>query len=289
MKHSCDARWAAVQLVWGAIVCAALTATCPQLVAAEADAELDVPYVVTPHVAVRQMLEAAGVQEGEVVYDLGCGDGRFVIAAARDFGARGVGVDIDAELIQESVENARQAGVSDRVRFIEADLFDVDIKEADVVTLYLFPEVNMKLRPRLLAELRPGARVVSHAFDMRDWEPNRTIPVESMYSVAYLWIVPAPVAGSWRLSLADGAEALLTLQQRYQRVEGSLEIGDRIEILEETRLSGKELEFRFGEPDNPTVVRVEFEDDRARGTFTGASAGAREWTAERVATAALSE
>jgi len=152
----------------------------------------DVPYVQTPHEVVAQMLRLAGVDRNDVVYDLGSGDGRLVIAAARDFGARGVGVEIDPRLVAQSVESARRAGVGDRVTFREHDLFQTDLADATVVTLYLSPALNLRLRPKLLRELRAGARIVSHDFDMGDWPPARAlrIDVRERASQVYLWVVP---------------------------------------------------------------------------------------------------
>ena len=152
----------------------------------------DVPYVQTPHEVVTQMLRLAGVDRNDVVYDLGSGDGRLVIAAARDFGARGVGVEIDPRLVARSVESARRAGVGDRVTFREQDLFQTDLADATVVTLYLSPALNLRLRPKLLRELRAGARIVSHDFDMGDWPPARAlrIDVRERASQVYLWVVP---------------------------------------------------------------------------------------------------
>ena len=152
----------------------------------------DVPYVQTPHEVVAQMLRLAGVGRNDVVYDLGSGDGRLVIAAARDFGARGVGVEIDPRLVAQSVESARRAGVGDRVTFREQDLFQTDLADATVVTLYLSPASNLRLRPKLLRELRPGARIVSHDFDMGDWPPARALRIDVMEraSQVYLWVVP---------------------------------------------------------------------------------------------------
>ncbi len=138
----------------------------------------DVPYVPTPHEVVQHMLKLAELKSGDLVYDLGCGDGRIVIEAARTPGVRGVCVEIDPERIAEARENAKQAGVSDRIRFVQGDLFEVPFSDATVVTLYLLPQVNLRLRPRLLKELRPGTRVVSHAFDMGDWTPERKEVVE---------------------------------------------------------------------------------------------------------------
>jgi SAM-dependent methyltransferase len=151
----------------------------------------DVPYVQTPHEVVAEMLRLAEVGRDDVVYDLGSGDGRLVIAAARDFGARGVGVEIDPRLVASSAESARRAGVGDRVSFREADLFQVDLSDATVVTLYLSRALNLRLRPKLLRELRPGARIVSHDFDMGEWAPTRTIRVDLRDRGArvYLWVV----------------------------------------------------------------------------------------------------
>lgn len=150
--------------------------------------EPDVPYEPSAPGVVDAMLRLAKVGPGDVVYDLGCGDGRIVVAAAR-LGARGVGVDIDPRRIREARANARAAGVEDRVELREGDLFEADVRPATVVMLYLWPEVNLRLRPKLLAELRPGTRVVSHAHDMGDWEPERTAVVGG--ARIFLWIVPA--------------------------------------------------------------------------------------------------
>jgi SAM-dependent methyltransferase len=151
--------------------------------------KLDVPYVPTPQNVVDAMLKLAAVTKNDVVYDLGCGDGRIVITAAKNHGARGVGIDIDPERIKEAKANAEKAGVSDRVKFIEQDLFQTDFKEASVVTLYLLPDINLKLRPKLQSDLKPGTRIVSHAFDMGDWQPDKTENIEGR--TIYLWTIPA--------------------------------------------------------------------------------------------------
>ena len=158
---------------------------------------LDVPYVPTTEEAVAAMLSLAEVKKSDVVYDLGCGDGRIVIAAAKNFGAHGVGIDIDPQRIAEANANAKRVGVEKLVRFEEKDLFQSDFKEATVVTLFLLSSVNMKLRPKLLAELKPGTRVVSNTFDMGDWKPDREITVPNtdddsfLSHRLYLWTVPA--------------------------------------------------------------------------------------------------
>jgi SAM-dependent methyltransferase len=162
--------------------------------AASAPAQVarDVPYVPTPPEVVERMLQLGQVAKGDVVYDLGCGDGRIVIAAVKKPGVRGVGVDIDPERIAEAKKNAETAGVADKVTFIEADLFKAPIKDASVVMLYLLPEVNLRLRPRLLSELKPGTRIVSHAFDMGDWPAEQRVEVDlpGRQYILYRWTVP---------------------------------------------------------------------------------------------------
>lgn len=152
--------------------------------------EPDVRYDPSPREVVRAMLDLAGVTEKDVVYDLGSGDGRIPIAAARDYGARGVGIEIDPKLVARARTNAEEAGVAERVTFRNEDLFEADFREATVVTLFLLPEVNLRLRPRLLAELRPGTRVISHYHDMGDWEPDRSIKL--LGRSVYLWTIPKP-------------------------------------------------------------------------------------------------
>lgn len=149
----------------------------------------DVRYEPSPPEVVTAMLKLAGVQKGDLLYDLGCGDGRIVVAAVRDFGARGVCIDIDPQRIKEARENARKNGVQNRIRFRNEDLFKADFRDADVVTLYLLPHLNLKLRPRLWAELRPGTRIVSHSHDMGDWKPEKEVQVEGQ--TIYFWTVPA--------------------------------------------------------------------------------------------------
>jgi SAM-dependent methyltransferase len=153
---------------------------------------LDVPYVPTHERIVAEMLKMADVKGSDVLYDLGCGDGRIPITAAKQFGTRGVGIDIDPQRVTEAKENAKTAGVTDRVKFFEGDIFDADIKEATVVTLYLLPDVNLRLRPKLLADLKPGTRIVSHNYDMGDWAPLKTVTMEvsGTSHTVYYWVVP---------------------------------------------------------------------------------------------------
>jgi Methyltransferase domain len=157
-----------------------------------AEREPDVVYVPTAYEVVEQMLELANVTGDDILYDLGSGDGRIPITAAQKFGTQGVGIDINPERIQEANENARQAGVTDRVKFLQQDLFTSNFSEATVVTLYLLPELNLKLRPELFRQLKPGTRVVSNAFDMGDWKPDRVVQTKGG-STIYLWIIPEQV------------------------------------------------------------------------------------------------
>ena len=156
----------------------------------------DVPYVPTHERIVDRMLTMANVKREDVLYDLGSGDGRIVITAAQKYGTRGVGIDIDPERVREANENAQRAGVTDRVRFILGDIFDADIRPATVVTMYLLPEVNLRLLPKLRAELKPGTRIVSHNYDLGDWRPHRTakLTVNATEHHVYFWIMPPGAA-----------------------------------------------------------------------------------------------
>jgi hypothetical protein len=160
------------------------------------EVERDVPYVPTPEPVVQRMLELGQVGPDDVIYDLGSGDGRVVITAAKQYGARGVGIDIDPQLVQEANANAQKAGVTDRVEFRQQDLFQADFSKATVVTLYLLPEVNLRLRPQLLEQLQPGTRIISHAFDMDDWKPEQTVEVDG--STIYVWTVPEEIPENLR-------------------------------------------------------------------------------------------
>ncbi len=165
------------------------TSDTPRIDRAIAQPQLDVPYVPTPTAVVNAMLTLGNVKKNDVLYDLGSGDGRIVITAAQKFGTRGVGIDIDPQRVKDANQNAQKAGVTDRVEFRQQDLFTTDLRNATIVTLYLLPEINLKLRPRLLSQLKPGTRIVSHAFDMGDWKPQKVVKVGS--ETIYYWTVPA--------------------------------------------------------------------------------------------------
>jgi SAM-dependent methyltransferase len=183
------------------------------------------------------------VGKNDLVYDLGCGDGRIVIAAAQKAGARGVGVDLDPVRIKESLENARQAKVGNRVQFFQQDLFQTDIAKATVLMLYLWPEVNLKLRPKLLRELKPGTRVVSHSHDMGSWEPDQTIRTTDGHRV-YFWVLPANVTGIWEWDMPGETERyVMRLSQQFQRVSGRLQLGPDGIPVKNLELRGDRLQF----------------------------------------------
>jgi precorrin-6B methylase 2 len=176
----------------------------PEAPAAVPKSELrapDVVFVPTPHQVVEAMLKVAKVRKGDVLYDLGSGDGRIPITAARKYGvARGIGIEINPERIKEANENRIKAGVADRVTFLNADLFESNLSDATVITLYLLPSLNLKLLPKLLKELKPGTRIVSHAFDMGSWKPQRTLNVGGRD--VYFWTIPAPGTPSYNAAMA---------------------------------------------------------------------------------------
>lgn len=237
-------------------------------------AEADVPYVPTPQAVVDEMLRMAKVGAGDYVIDLGSGDGRIVIAAAKTFGARGFGVEIDGGLVSNARREAARQGVADRAEFRERNLFITDISGATVLTMYLFPRVIMQLRPRLFAELKPGTRVVSHDFDMGNWQPDehKTVAVpEKPYgppkSEIYLWIVPANAAGTWQWRLNIGGTPVayeLALQQTFQMLAGGPVVGGRTARIEGGRMRGEEIRF---------LLTADIGGREVRHEFTGRAAG----------------
>jgi SAM-dependent methyltransferase len=270
-------------------VLAALLAGCSVPTGVQSD--FSSPYVPSPSTTVERMLAVAMVTPGDIVMDLGSGDGRIVIAAAKRYGARGTGVEYDPKLVEMSRRNAREAGVADRVNFIEGDLFKVDLSTATVVTVYLLPDVNLKLRDKLLAELSPGTRVVAHDFDMESWRPDR---VESFYapeknsgrggtSRVMLWIVPAHARGTWKLrspALPAPGEAEVQITQNFQALEGQATVGHRRVALTAPTLRGAEIRFAIDAGGGPLEFVGEVRGHEIVGTVHGA-AGAWSWRATR--------
>ena len=232
---------------------------------------LEVPFVPTPHALVQRMLDLAEVGASDYLIDLGCGDGRIAVAAALR-GARALGVDLDPLRIEEAAAAARIAGVEARVRFRRQDLFRTAIYEASVVALYLLPGINLALRPRLLTELRPGARIVSHAFDMGDWRPEAEETFEGRR--IFLWVVPAVAGGRWALTHADGSAFALEIEQRYQEVAGTLTGAGRAMALRDAKLHGTSLAFTVDAASGPRTYR---------GAIDGAAiTGEAGWSARRL-------
>ena len=226
----------------------------------------DVMWLPTPDAMVERMLAAAKTTSEDVVYDLGAGDGRIPIAAARRFGATAVGIEYDGELAALARRNAERAGVADKVTIVQGDIFKEDFSRATVVTLYLLPDLNQQLRPRLLA-MKPGTRVVSHAWDMGEWEPDATFRTGE--SEAFLWIVPAWVEGRWTLQDEGGFFAgEVELTQRFQRVGGTLTLRGKAQPLLGAYVDGENLGFTFVDLDGGVrSVRGKIDGARLSGSL----------------------
>jgi SAM-dependent methyltransferase len=223
----------------------------------------DVMWLPTPDAMVSRMLEAAKVNPGDVVYDLGAGEGRIPIAAAKQFGARAVGIEYDEKLAALAERNAERAGVADKVKIIHGDIFKEDFSKATVVTMYLLPDLNYQLRPQILA-MKPGTRVVSHMWDMGEWEPDDAFVVEG--NEAFLWIVPAKVAGRWTLRDDRGFEAEANIAQQFQRIGGTLTVRGKTQPLLGAYVNGATLGFTFQDSDGAIKsVRAQVNADRAMG------------------------
>ena len=226
--------------------------------------DLDVPFVRTPIRVVEEMLRVAEVNGDDVLYDLGCGDGRIVITAAGNTGAFGVGIDMDPERIKESRENAVKAKVEDLTEFVEQDFFQADVGRATVVTLYVLTKVNLRLRPKLLRQLRPGARIVSHNYGMGEWEPDLSTVVTGEFDThtVYLWVVPANVAGTWEWTLPTGTgeeRYVLELNQHFQRVQGSILSGLSKVSVRDIELEGDRIRFDLERMVKDGIVPMHFE------------------------------
>jgi SAM-dependent methyltransferase len=223
----------------------------------------DVIWVPTPDEVVDRMLRMAQVTPNDYVVDLGAGDGKIAIAAAKKFGARALGIEYNADMARHAQRNVERAGVAGRARIVQGDIFISDFSQATVVTMYLLPALNLKLRPQLLA-MRPGTRVVSHSFSMDDWEADEISSLDGRR--AYFWVVPSAVAGAWTLELAGGgaAEKLeLALEQRYQKIEGTVALNTVLGGLREARLRGYVIAFSY------------VDDKGLRRDFSGRVSGAR--------------
>jgi precorrin-6B methylase 2 len=244
----------AFRMVYGLALIAGLAGlTCGQ---SQAQVRLDVPYVPTPQNVVDHMLDMAKLTKDDVHIDLGSGDGRIVITAAKR-GARSTGIDLNPTRIAEANENAKKAGVADRVTFIQGNLFEMDIGKANVLTMYLLQGVNLQLRPRILSELRPGSRVVSHAFTMNEWEADQHANLNGRN--IYLWIVPGKAEGTWEAE-SGGRKFTLNLRQAFQKITGTATI-DGKSLPVTGRLTGNVIDLSADLGGGATSLRGEIKDD----------------------------
>lgn len=274
-------RWIAAPLLLGLCFVAAGDVAAQETEGTER--EPDVPYVATPMPVVEAMLGLGRVDARDTLFDLGSGDGRIVIAAARRYGTRGVGVEIDSGLVATSRRNAREAGVEGLVSFLRGDLFEVDLSSATVVTLYLLSSVNRRLRPKLLEELRPGTRIVSHAFGMGEWGYDSLVRVSQereRTAYVYHWLVPADVSGTWRVTTSDGRAFTVEIEQLYQQLRMRVVDGPERTVIHDPILRGTGLEFalgRLGEPGERRRFVGSVFGDEMKGARSGGA-----WTARRI-------
>jgi hypothetical protein len=269
-------------------------------------ATASVPYVPTPQDVVERMLEIAKVTANDYVIDLGSGDGRIVVTAARKHKARGFGVDLNPERISEANANARKAGVTDRVLFQQQDLFETDLGDATVVTMYLLPRVNLELRPKLL-DLKPGTRLVSHDFSMEDWKPDVYVKMEAKdkyggaggTSDIYFWVIPAKVGGIWQWELPVTGKSIayeIALSQKFQTIAGKAKVGGRTVALQNPKLIGDAISFSFTAEVNGMPVKHQFSGKVQGAAISGnvALSGSRiqaqlDWTAQRTAAMSIED
>ena len=265
-----------------------------------AAAQASVPYVPTPQLVVDRMLQMAKVTPQDYLIDLGSGDGRIVVTAAKQYGARGFGVDLNPVRIQESLDNAAKAGVGDRVVFQQHNLFETDLSDATVITMYLLPRVNLDLRPKLL-ELKPGTRIVSHDFSMDDWRPDDTVSFEvqdkygpgggSGTSAIYFWVVPAKVTGPWQWQSTIAGKPQnyeMVLEQSFQAITGTVRAGGRSVKLQDATLRGDQISGSFTAEVNGSALKHEFAGRVAGGNIDGSmklsgsrTQGQLDWNAMR--------
>jgi SAM-dependent methyltransferase len=229
----------------------------------------DVVWVPTPQELVDKMLDMAKVTRQDYVMDLGSGDGRTVITAAKR-GARALGVEYNADMVDLSKRNAAREGITDKATFVKADLFETDLSQATVITMFLLPDINLKLRPKIL-DLKPGTRIVSNTFTMEAWEPDETVRIENnctSWCTAHFWIVPAKVEGTWRIPQGE-----LTLQQNFQIVTGTLNAGGASQAITNGRLRGDQITFTAG--------RTQYNGRVNGNTITGTVSSGGSWNATR--------
>jgi SAM-dependent methyltransferase len=238
----------------------------------------DVIWVPTPDEVVDRMLRMAQVGPNDLVFDLGAGDGKIAIAAAKKFGARSVGIEYNPDMARFAQGNVEKAGVTGKARIVNGDIFATDFTQATVITMYLLPALNLKLRPQIL-QMRPGTRVVSHSFTMDDWEPDETSSMDGRR--AYFWVVPANVNGSWALE-TGGDKAEIAFDQRFQKIDGTVNLGHTQGGLRHAKLSGANISFAY--VDNSGVRRDyagRVSNGRMEGSFHADGGTEGRWSASK--------
>lgn len=258
-------RFARYRTLSGALAASMLVFAAPGFAQ---EVRLDVPYVPTSQTTVDEMLKIAKVTAKDYVIDLGSGDGRIVVSAAK-LGATAMGVDINPQRIKESHENAKAAGVTDKVKFFQQDLFQTKFSDATVLTMYLLPSVNLRLRPTILNEMKPGTRIVSHDFDMGDWKPDQFKDLGT--DQVYFWLVPAKVEGAWTAKVGNDSYKL-DLTQKFQEVSGSASMGGKTLKVENGRLAGETFTFELVDGGNRRTLT---------GTVSGNSIAGKDWSATK--------
>lgn len=265
-------------VLFGVAGCA-IAATSAQAQSSGKPLKLDIPYVPTPQEVVDRMLQLANITSSDFVMDLGCGDGRMLVTAAQRYGARGFGVDLNPVRIKEANENATKAKVADKVRFEIKNLFDTPIERASVLTMYLLPDVNLKLRPRILDDMKPGSRIVSHDFHMDDWKPDHQETIVD--HDVFFWIVPAKVEGNWTLR-ASGETFAMNIRQRFQQIEGTIAAGKLEGKIREGRIEGTRIRFNAVFSDGSTrIFSGEIQDGKMVFSAANTPRIVEDWTAQR--------
>jgi ubiquinone/menaquinone biosynthesis C-methylase UbiE len=258
-------RLARHRMLSGMLAASLLAAATPSFAQ---EVRLDVPYVPTSQTTVDEMLKIANVTAKDYVIDLGSGDGRIVVSAAK-LGATAMGVDINPQRIKESHENAKAAGVTDKVKFFQQDLFQTKFSDATVLTMYLLPSVNLRLRPTILNEMKPGTRIVSHDFDMGDWKPDQFKDLGT--DQVYFWLVPAKVEGSWTAKVGPDSYKL-ELTQKFQEVSGTATMSGKTLKVENGRLAGENFTFELVDGGNRRVMM---------GKVSGGNITGKDWSATK--------
>jgi hypothetical protein len=290
MQSSTGLHWSRRRWLRGMLAMASVAA-CPRVQAQEVNAG---PYVPTPQHVVERMLRMAAVNDKDFIVDLGSGDGRIVITAARQFGARGLGVDISEQLVDQATTAAHRERVADRVQFLRQDAFKTDIREASVLTLYLLPNILLELRPRLLAQLKPGARIVSHDYNLGDWESDHAVVLDTpekevingtTKTSLFLYVVPAHVAGTWQIRLPgpDPSPTVdVSLQQSFQRISGNT-VGNDAQELSAANLRGDRIELGLPLGRNVLSLKGRVVGERIEGVVEGRGRSRSGFSAIRVA------